>query len=495
MREDAFPPGTMSSPKASAVEVILVGCIIAVSAFLLGLLAERVFNSPQMHVIRPLLASIAVFAIFTFALKYRTGTYLLGEIGFVYMALALAYTLLPAIKFLMVNFDFPSSFDGWHFAELSPQPGELGTHFWRHALFIFGVAAGFLAVRIRPLPIRTLNDEPACQPGRVIAILLAILACCVGVVTLLSAPVATYLAHYTRFDHLSAPLRRLVDFCLVFKDGGYFVLLALLFSQYRRYRRLIFMVVPIVCVYEVAYSKGTRIVVFTFLLAVMAFYHYRVSAISLKKGLVVLLVLATLFLGIEIVRGSDFYLGDAQYRLFEQKQVGVSEFDSVYCTGFHLYFERAQKTLPSRNWQMFFYELIAVIPLFDHTEHHPQYWYARNYFPNAIVPPTTMGVIADSAIWGGEMDLFIRSLLNGMLFAFLTRWFLRRREKWWALTIYIYLYATCIVVLKYSVFFQIAPLIRTLLPPLLLAGILIRWQKASAPIHSVRPAQDKADEL
>ena len=91
-----------------------------------------------------------------------------------------------------------------------------------------------------------------------------------------------------------------------------------------------------------------------------------------------------------------------------------------------------------------------------------------------------MGVIADSAIWGGELDLLTRSLINGAIFAFLTRWFLQRREKWWALTIYIYCYATCIMALKYSVFYQLTPLVRVLLPTLLLAAILFRLQKTSA---------------
>jgi len=93
------------------------------------------------------------------------------------------------------------------------------------------------------------------------------------------------------------------------------------------------------------------------------------------------------------------------------------------------------------------------------------------------VPPQTMGVLADSAIWGGEFDLLIRSLLNGAIFALLTRWFLRRRDKWWALTIYIYCYATCIMTLKYSVLYQLTPLIRIIVPTLLLTGILFSLQR------------------
>jgi len=134
---------------------------------------------------------------------------------------------------------------------------------------------------------------------------------------------------------------------------------------------------------------------------------------------------------------------------------------------------------------MFFYEFIAVIPFLDHTAYDPQYWYARNYFPQAVVSPPTMGVIADSAIWSGEFDLFFRSLINGALFASLTRWFLRRRDNWVAPNVYRLCYATCVMTLKYSVLYQLNPLARTLLPTLLLATFVFRLRKSGSPSKTV----------
>jgi hypothetical protein len=473
------------SPNDSAREATIIVAIIAVVTVILGILAESIFTTQQIYVIRPMLAAGAVFIIFSYVLRFRVRTHLFGEIGFIYMVFSLAYTILPAIKFLMIDFNFPLDFDGLNFAVLSPQPADLGTHFWRHVLFISGVGAGFLAVRSRPLKLKPLNEKPTGRYGPIIAIMIALIGCCMCAVTLLSAPVTTYIEHYIRFDHLSWPLRRLVTLCLIFKSGGYFVLLALMFSQYRKYRMLIFSLVPIVCAYEVIYSLGSRIVAFTILMAFFGFYHFRVSPITLRKGIVVLIVLAFVFIGIEIVRSSDYDLDDAFYHGVKQKQVVASEFEAVYCTGFHLYVERSQKTLPPRDWEMFIYEFISVIPFIDHTKYHPQYWYARNYFPEAIVPPTTMGVIADSAIWGGEFDLLVRSLINGAVFALLTRWFLRRREKMWTLTIYIYCIAMCILTIKYSVFNLLMPLLHVLLPTLLLTEVLIQLERIPVRLKSV----------
>ncbi len=480
---DNFQGVQARSPKNSAAEAIIIVGIIAIMTVMLGFLAASIFSNDQMYIIQPLLAAVAVFIIFSYILKFRVRTNLFGEIGFIYLLLLLAYTILPAIKFFLLDFNFPLDFDELNFAVLSPQPEELGTHFWRHVLFISGVAAGFLAVRGGPFPRRLLNEKSVPRYGQIITIIIIVIGCCICALTLLSAPVTTYIEHYTRFDSLSWPLRRVVYLCLIFKSGCYFVLMALMFSQYRKYRILIFIVVPIVCAYEVVFSLGSRIVVFTILLAFLGFYHFRVTPISLRKGIVTLIALIFIFSGIGMVRSSTYNLEDAQ-AVIRDKKIQASEFEAVYCTGFHLYTERAQGTLPPRDWKMFFYEFRALIPFIDHTTYHPQYWYARNYFPEAVVPPTTMGVIADSAIWGGEFDLLVRSLINGAIFALLTRWFLQRQEKWWALTIYIYCYAMCILTIKYSVFYLLIPLLQVL-PVLLLTEVLFRLQKTLSFLKSL----------
>jgi hypothetical protein len=481
-----FPQNDQAESFQKSIEgAIIIVAVIASMVFVLGLVAMSIFTVKQMFIIRPLLAASAVFIIFTYVLYFRIHANVFGEIGFIYLALAMAYTILPAITFLMLDLDLPSGFDSLNFSVLSPQPEELGTHFWRHVLFISGVAVGYLAVRGGAMPQTLPNEKTKYGNAQIIAIMIALIGCSILLVTLLSSPVTTYLEHYTRFDHLSWTLRRLVYLCLIFKSGGYFVLLALMFSQYRRYRMLIFIVVPLLCAYEIIYSFGSRIETLTILLAFVGFYHFRVNPISLKKGILYLFALAVLFSGVEIIRSSNNDLAAAHDTLVTQGIKSASEFGAIYYTSFHLYAERSKGTIPPRDWQMFFYEFISLIPFLDHNEYNPQYWYAKHYFPKAEVPPQTMGVIADSAIWGGEFDLLVRSIINGAIFALLMRWFLRRREKWWALTIYIYCYATCIMTLKYSVLYHLTPLVRIILPTLLLTGVLFRLQKALTRLTSV----------
>lgn len=458
----------------SAMDTMVVAFVVALISLFLGLIAANIFTGSEMYIIWPMIASVALFVLFSYVLRFRIKADLFGEIGFIYMTLSLAYTIIPAVKFLMLGLDIPPQFDVLNFAALSPRPTELGAHFWRHVLFISGVGTGYLAVRRKRLTPGSSHVKPERGNGCAIVIIAVIVGICICALMFLTGKAFSYHEHYMRLENLSWFIRRFVYICLMFKNGGYFILLGLMFRQYRKYRLLIFAFVPLICAFEIFYSRGSRIVAFTILLAFAGFYHFCVTPISIKKGAAVLIILAVVFSGVAIIRHSNNDLGKAQFEMITGKTIRAAEFDVVFMTGFHLYDERRHGTLPPRDWQMFFQEFFSMIPFIDHTKYRSPYWYARNYFPNAFIPPTTMGIIADSAIWGGEFDLLIRSLINGGLFALLMRWFLKRRRKLWALTIYIYCYATCILTLKYSLFIQLPSLVQELLLPVLFAGILLQ---------------------
>jgi hypothetical protein len=454
------------------------------------LLAELSATPQQLLVIRPVLVITAICAVVAWVVACQPGVAPFSEIGFVYLAMAFAYAAVPAIRFVVLDVRIPIGYDNLNFAALSPSPQQIGDHYWRHVVFFAGVAVGFLAVRLRPLRLRPNARESHYNSGYTVAILTAIVVCSAAIEMLLSAPVSTYIEHYTRFDHLPWGLRHLATLSIIARTGSYFVLLALLFSDYRRYRGLIVVLAPLVCAYEVWYSMGSRIVGATILLAVFAFYNLRVKPVRVVQGAAVMGVLALVFSAVGLVRSFGNDLTAARQSVAEEKAARGDEFDAVFATSFHIYHERLQGTLPDRDWRMFAHELIALVPFVDHKTYNPQYWYAAHYFPAAPVPPTTMGVIAESGLWGGEVDLFVRSVINGLLFAALTRWFLRRRHKWWALTIYVYCYANCIMTLKYSVLYLTVPLLRVVIPAVIAASILLWWENGRPRLRRARPRRN-----
>lgn len=459
-----------SSYKSIFTAILVVACLV-ITALVLGVVSMGFFSVEQMYIVSPIIASCCVFIVFSYILWFRIRANIFGEICFIYLGLALAYTILPAFTVINTDFIVPLGFDGPKFVTLYPKPSELGIHFWRHVLYIFGVAFGYIIIRGTKSPFNASIKPSNKDHLYIIVIITAMLISNIVTIMLLSSPVTNYHEHYTRFEHLSWPMLKLVQFSLIFKTGGYFVLMSLMFNQYSKYKLLIFALVPLLCIYEITYSFGSRIETLTILVAFAGFYHYKVKPLTLKKGLTYLIALAMLFSVVELVRSARMNEQSVESIVAVEGIKSATEFSAVFTSGFHLYSERAEGNIPPRDWQMFFYEFIALIPFLDHTEFHPQYWYARNYFPNAVVPPQTMGVISDSAIWGGELDLLLRSILNGAIYAALTRWFIRRSNKWWAITIYIYCYATCIMTLKYSIFYQLPLLIKILLPVIVFTAI------------------------
>jgi hypothetical protein len=256
----------------------------------------------------------------------------------------------------------------------------------------------------------------------------------------------------------------------ILKSASYYILLTLLFSDFKRYRWLVVAVVLGLSAYETIYSFGSRIQTLSIILASVCLYHYKVRKITLKQGALSFLAIAALFSIIELFRSLEFDLSDARQAVSADGAGPASEFGAVFFTGFHLYAERAQGSLPPREWPMLFNDVLSLIPFVDHVEWHPQYWYARHYFPNAAVPPETMGPIADSAIWGGEVDLVVRSLLSGALYGWLMNWFLRQQSHWWSSVIYAYCFATCVMTLKYSILYQLAPVLKIIVP-----GMVVVW--------------------
>jgi hypothetical protein len=434
--------------------------IVLASAGAMGIASVALPAGELRALLLPTLAALLVFLSFTMVLRSRVGANFFGDLGFLYMGLALAYTVYPA-AILIIGHEETELLE-----LLLPTSAELGLQLWRHVLFMFAVGTGYLVARGHEVPQITLAPSERAD-GRTVALLIAAIVICILCLSLLSAPVHTYAENYTRYDHLPWLARKFVSVCLRLKLGLYLVLITFLFLDHRRYRTTIPVVVMLICLHEFTYSLGARIESLIVLLGVTCLYTYLVKPITWKAGLVTCIALLALFSVVEVLRFADGNVSD-----LEVKPAG--ELGAVYLPGFHLYSERAQGSLPPREWPMLFSDFVAVLPFGDFSRWNPMDWYTRNYFPEAEVAPLTLGPIADSALWGGELDLLLRGLINGLFFAYLVRWFLRHRDRWWGVAVYVYCYATCIMTLKYGVFYHLAPLLKTVAPTLLLVGVVRR---------------------
>ena len=414
-------------------------------------------------------AAIGVgFLAFWALLARRTGANPLGELGFVYLGLIVVYTVLPAFA-LTVAAANPNQPLG----ALLPEPPELARQLWRQVLFAACVAVGYLAARGRKeLPAGTLTSTLA--SSRAILAIFALVGAWWIVSFAVSAPVTSYYEHYTRYDHLGWLSKKLVSVGIRLSLGLYCVVLTLMFRDYARWRRLIPVTLVAIISYEVLYSFGARIQAMIVILQALVLYHLAVRRIPLRWAVIAGVAVTAVFTAVEVVRLQAVDFGSAREALSESGGQPASEFLSVFFSAFHLYGERAAGAIPPREWPMFFVDFTSLVSFGDFQRWNPMTWYAANYFPDADVAPVTLGPIADSAIWGGEWDLVARGLLNGVFFAAIVNWYRARADRWWALAVYAYAYATAVLTLKYSVFYVLNPLVKTVLPSLLVAWALRR---------------------
>ena len=433
----------------------------------IGLIVVPGISWNTMRFITPALVSIAIFVTFGIALYRKVGDDFFGEIGFVYMGFTMLYTIFPALVFAVLGLadDNPITL-------MLPDPSRLAAEIWRQVLFQGAVAAGYLMLRGtfgRGMKLELPRDS---RDGRTVILVAGVIFACIASLILMSGPVENYWEHYTRYDHLSWLPRKFTSVALRLSLGLYCALLVFLFREYKKYRFVIPFVVAGICSYEIIYSYGARIQALIVLLQVVCLYHYLVKRITLKVAFMAALVVATFFSAIEVVRQVQGDISAARSVVSEEGLQPAGEFLAVFYPAYHLYEERAQGTLPPTEKPMFFNDFISLVTWGDFARYNPMAWYTRNYYPEAEVAPFTLGPIAESAIWGGEWDLLFRGLVNGLFFAWIMRWFVRRRNQWWALTIYAYCFATAILTIKYSVFLHLTLIEKTILPTLLVVSII-----------------------
>ena len=443
----------------SALLAISLACMTVLTLML---------SPDQNAVTLPAMVILTTYAGFSLVLFHRLKGPIFGELGFIFLGFTTAYSVIPALNFLMLDFTFPADFDGLNFAILDPRPAELGRHLWRHALFVIAVATGYLLLRGRST-FSTRTKAP--KAGLLVLVSIGLLLMSVSLVGVLSAPVTNYYEHYTRFETLSAPARYAAYIALILKVTSVYVALLLMFSRYERFKWVIPPFIVGLVAYEMIYSFGSRIESLSILLAAVCLYHFYVKPVRLARGALYLSLLLVFFTITEFYRASEFNL-DAAFEDFAQRGVKFAyEFGAVFYTSFHIYHERFHGLLPQPDGLMLINDFLTAVPLYDQIRYNSQYWYAEIYFPEAVVPPQTMGPLADSGIWGGEVDLAIRGVLTGVVYGGVARWALRPGARWHHMLLYAFLFATAVIGIKYSVIYQISQMVRFFVPVFFAYGI------------------------
>jgi hypothetical protein len=389
---------------------------------------------------------------------------LLADIGFIYAALIVIYTVVPALCLVTeLRVDDP-------IRSVQASTMDWANQIWRHLLFLSSFVLGYLAFKA---PSKYAIDRSKINRSnnrRVILYLLLLLFICIIFLFYLSGPVENYYESYTRFQNLPWLLGKIASTCIRFKTSIYIALLVFFFIDYEYYKKIIPLFLILIATYELFFNFGARIQVLIILIQAICLFTILVKSIPLKSIFVISLLFVFLFSIVEVVRLQDF---ETNLTLADFKLPPLPwELNSVFYSGLHLYLERSSGSLSFAEWPMFFYDIISIFTFNDFMRWNPMSWYHENYYPTALVAPFTLSPIAESAIWGGEFDLTLRGFINGLFFALIGRMFLRYKYHWWGIMIYVFIYSMTIVTLKYSVFYTLTPIVKSIIPIMILIFII-----------------------
>lgn len=412
-----------------------------------------------------LLGSIVIYVLGLRLVYKKSGRFGVVDLGFLFSTFVFFYTVIPAIT---VNYLNLGEVPGWPWQELNklrPSEESYSAHLWRHNLFLGMFLTSYLTIRRTASESAVEKKIKMFQPTlREFIVIFSLFVFFAVIKYSLSGSVSTYVDKYLQTNDLSPSSQVVLAIINRALVGIQYLLLIFISTLPTRKWVKVFLFASLV-LYLASVSYGSRIEVLFTLLAIFAVFNIFLKKLSLALVLVVSVLMSLLFGFVEVFRYYEFDLNDSLLHIKDFGITPMGEFGSVFFSGFHLYSLFEANQMPQADIRMFFYEFVSLFQSNSNTEFNPQYWYWMNFYPNELVPPQTNGPIADSAIWGGGIyDLSIRATVIGIMFGWLAnRFFLGRASLFWTIT-YLFYYSTCVMTIKYGVFWQLNPMIKTIVP-------------------------------
>lgn len=406
-----------------------------------------------------LIVSLSVFTSIWFSrrLGARYGKRKILEIGYFYNIFLCLYLIFPAIFFETLSFadDDPISFlfNGFSYSNRELVIENLMRMYAFQIIFCLS----YLKFRKRkPIEMIERNFDFASANLYFFLIVLAFIYFCLFY---FSSDFEGYLDSYKRYDHLSGFLRKLISVAIRLKTGILLIVQLYLCYKLKNKRILLLVILLSIIIVEAMYSSGARITMFFIILQSLFIYSIFINLPKFKVLALLGFFLLMAFFVIEKNRHNT-----NQELVIDFASAAPGELGAVFFTSYHLYQQRNDGQLPQKDWKMLIFPFISPFAFNSGLkEIDPMFWYMKNYFPQSDVPPFTLGPIANSALWGGEFDLVLRSILNGLLFAFAVNVFVENKKNPLNIVFYGFVFSTSVMVLKYSILFHLTPIFKDLL--------------------------------
>jgi oligosaccharide repeat unit polymerase len=364
----------------------------------------------------------------------------IAEVGAWYVVAGTVYMLLPLLVYLALGLVFAPTSDGRLFA-LQPDSAEVARIGWMYAAHISAFAVAYVLFR-RGSALASRRIDPIPAATSTLAVALCLLLSVVLAIVKVAMPTAdSYSGSYAAVAALPLVVRQ----ALKFLNGANLVLtiivLVVAFQNYKRWRRLLFAWILFEGFFAIVVGSRTGLVIS--FCAFLLLYHTMVRPIAAGTAAFLGIAAVVLFMALGLLRA---------YRGFDpgtDSRVAINggEFEALFANVADLDRRRSAGEIDGAPPGAYLADLIAPIPSqllpFEKTDLAD--WYISRFYPEAKEQGQgyAFGVVAQSVLGFGWIELILRGVVLGVLFALIHRFYARHRNRLWVVVFYVWIIVNC----------------------------------------------------
>jgi hypothetical protein len=453
------------------------------------MIAVATISRDALPVVLPLLAIVALAVAVVVHLYRAEGELPIFDLGVLAILITAVYSAVPLLGYWLANLQWtPLTYLPLYL--WNPGPAEVGSFSTGHVLYLYSLAAAYLVgrghVSIRTGPIRELRSS---EMG-------AIALCCIAVIAYLwllelvfdysynpsyrnlTAEAAAVAAAVEKIPYVVRQVSHNVAAILLLLKLCALVWLMAHWGD-RRWRAALFVWLAIECATTIA-NMGSRTNLVMLLMAAMLLYHRLVRPLRLIRAaaLGTLLIAGALAYGL----ARDLSNADAAASLAalssatSSRWSAMNEFQALYGIAYDLHARKAEGALGPIPWHVYANEFSQIVPsqLLPFPKADPCVGYP---IVDGIGIGCVLGVVAQAEIGFGWLELVVRGLAVGLVFAMIHRWYARRQDGYWSTVFYLCLCLWSYYTFRGSSFFIAYFVVYRFLPLLIgvgLAQLLVR---------------------
>lgn len=409
-------------------------------------------DEPTVSLLLPLVAAVAVALCFLGALRFRRGQLNILEVGPIYVGTVTVYTVFPLLV-LLWNYYGPAPANDPRFVRAPPAAADIGLIGWFFVVHLAAFAAAYVLISGRAAVglVRFRNLKKGVMP------------CALGLYLLIAAFLLwvdydydlwaeTYAETYLVTDRLPTVLGQVYR---VLRDSRYVlevVVLVVLGTRWRQTYPLIagWVAGIIVLTFLRGGERGSMVLL---LGAVAITYQHLVRPLRLWEAALGALVLLFMFNLAGFLRSeADRTDAGAPFDLLGHH----TEFESIFANAYDVYDLQRTGQISELPWSWHASDLVALIPpqLLPFEKTNKARWYVETYYPEyaARGGGLAFGVVAESILGWGWLDLVLRGLVLGLILGLAQRYWARHQDSLWVFVFYVWLATFCYWPFRWTAF-------------------------------------------